>query len=86
LVEATAEKKPGKTFEARFLAELERQSDAEYNPVKNSALREQLGWQDERFDKVRAALIKTGIIRLLQALAERRDSSRLLQRQRPLGN
>jgi hypothetical protein len=56
-------RKPGKTFEERFLAELERQSDAEHNPVKNSALREQLGWQDKSFDKVRAALIKAGKIK-----------------------
>jgi TIR domain len=63
LAESTAKRKPGKTFEERFLAELERQSDAEHNPVKNAALREQLGWQDERFDKVRAALIKAGKIK-----------------------
>jgi hypothetical protein len=56
-------RKPGKTFEERFLAELERQSDANHSPVRNAALREQLGWQDERFDKVRAALIKAGKIK-----------------------
>ena len=57
LTKLTAIRKRGKTFEERFLAELERQSDSEHNPVRNALLREQLGWQDERFDKVRAALI-----------------------------
>lgn len=56
-------RKPGRTFEERFLAELERQSDPEHNPVRNSVLREQLGWQDGRFDKVRTALIKAGKIK-----------------------
>ncbi len=56
-------KKQGKTFEERFLAELARQSDANYNPVRTAALREQLGWKTERFDQVRAALIKAGKVK-----------------------
>ena len=60
---AQPKRKTGRTFEERFLAELERQSDAQHNPVKNSALREQLGWQDARFTKVRNGLIKSKIIR-----------------------
>jgi hypothetical protein len=55
--------KRGKTFEERFLEELARQCAGNDVAILNKTLREQLGWQDERFDKVRAGLIKKGTIK-----------------------
>ena len=57
------EKKRGKTFEQRFLDELTRQCDGQDVAIQNKVLREQLGWLDERFDKVRSGLIKAGSIK-----------------------
>lgn len=53
----------GKTFEQRFLDELARQCAGNDVAILNRTLREQLGWIDERFDKVRAGLIKKGTIK-----------------------
>ncbi|MCZ7973392.1 toll/interleukin-1 receptor domain-containing protein [Agrobacterium salinitolerans] len=53
----------GRSFEQRFLDELTRQCAGEDIAINNKTLRENLGWMDERFDKVRAGLIKKGTIR-----------------------
>lgn len=55
--------KRGKTFEQRFLDELQRQCDGQDVAILNKTLRLQLGWQDETFDKVRAALINKELIK-----------------------
>jgi hypothetical protein len=52
----------GKTFEQRFLDELARQCNGQDVAVLNKNLRAQLGWQDERFDKVRTGLINKRVI------------------------
>lgn len=51
------------TFEERFLKELKRQCDGQDVAVLNRTLREQLGWQDETFDKVRNGLLKKKVIK-----------------------
>lgn len=56
-------RKSAGTFEERFLKELERQCDGQDVAILNRTLREQLGWQDERFDKVRDALLKKKVIK-----------------------
>ena len=64
-----AEKKEarrGRTFEERFVDELARQGATQDESVSNRSLRAQLGWQDERFDKVRATLLKKGVIKAAQ--------------------
>lgn len=53
----------GKSFEQRFLDELTRLCAGEDTSITNKILRENLGWMDERFDKVRAGLIKKGMIK-----------------------
>jgi hypothetical protein len=59
---ASARKSSG-SFEERFLNELARQCDGQDVAILNRVMREQLGWQDERFDKVRAGLLKKGVIK-----------------------
>jgi len=59
----TTVSKRGKTFEQRFLDELARQCNGQDMAVLNKNLRAQLGWQDERFDKVRTGLIKKRVIK-----------------------
>jgi hypothetical protein len=58
--------KRGKTFEQRFLDELARQCNGQDVAVLNRTLREQLGWQDKRFDKVRTGLINKDVIKALR--------------------
>ena len=55
--------KRGKTFEQRFIDELAGQCQGEEKVILNRILRDRLGWQDERFNKVRAGLIKKGVIK-----------------------
>lgn len=53
----------GKTFEQRFEEELARQCAGQDIAILNKNLRAQLGWRDERFDKVRKSLIEKGVIK-----------------------
>jgi hypothetical protein len=50
------------TFGERFVRELQRQSGNENGAVTNRALREALGWEDERFRNVREGLLRDGIV------------------------
>lgn len=55
--------KKGRTFKERFIDELTRQCNGEDVAVLNKTLRDQLGWTDENFDKVRKQLIKDGTVK-----------------------
>lgn len=55
--------KRGKTFEQRFVDELRRQCGGSDVAISNKVLRDSLGWQPERFDTTRNALIEKKIIK-----------------------
>jgi hypothetical protein len=59
----TEARKRGKTFEQRFLEELTRQCNGRDIAISNRTLRTQLGWRDERFNKVRKGLIDKELIK-----------------------
>ncbi|MCW0182154.1 MAG: toll/interleukin-1 receptor domain-containing protein [Zavarzinia sp.] len=62
-IDQIGNKRKGKTFEQRFVDELNRQCDGKDIAIMNKVLRERLGWMDDNFDKIRNSLIKKGIVK-----------------------
>ncbi|WP_421697552.1 toll/interleukin-1 receptor domain-containing protein [Ancylobacter sp.] len=54
------------SFEDRFIARLQRLTAGEDRSISNPALRQELGWKDDRYEKTKASLIRKGKIRPAQ--------------------
>lgn len=57
------EKKLGKSFKERFIAELTSQCSGNDVAISNKNLKEALNWKDETFNRTRSSLIKDGVIK-----------------------